>query len=46
VGKATESLECEHESIQKAVAVMSRIAAQLEVKHSVRPIYCETSYSL
>lgn len=35
MGKATESLEREHESIQKAVAVMSRIIEQLELKHSV-----------
>jgi hemerythrin-like domain-containing protein len=35
VGKATESLEREHQAIQKAVAVMSRIVDQLELKHSV-----------
>jgi hemerythrin-like domain-containing protein len=35
VGKATESLEREHESIQKAVAVMSRLVEQLELKHLV-----------
>jgi len=35
VGKTTESLEREHQAIQKAVAVMSRIVDQLELKHSV-----------
>jgi hemerythrin-like domain-containing protein len=35
LGKATESLEREHQAIQKAVAVMARIVDQLELKHSV-----------
>src|ERR1035441_797330 len=35
MGKATESLEREHQAIQKAVAVMSRIVDQLELEHLV-----------
>lgn len=35
MGKATESLEREHQVIQKAVAVMARIVDQLEMKQSV-----------
>ncbi len=35
MGKATESLEREHQVIQKAVAVMARIVDQLELNYSV-----------
>ena len=35
MGKATEALEREHQVIQKAVAVMARVADQLELKHAV-----------
>jgi hemerythrin-like domain-containing protein len=35
LGKATESLEREHQVIQKAVAVMARIVDQLELNYSV-----------
>ncbi len=35
MGKATEFLEREHQAIQKAVAVMSSIVDQLELKHVV-----------
>lgn len=35
MGKATESLEREHQAIQKAVAVMARIVDQLELKHLI-----------
>lgn len=35
LGKATDSLGREHRVIQKAVAVMARIADQLEMHHPV-----------